>query len=189
MRIPINLSSEPFRGDRPILVGSGALAVVLTLLLCGLIYLITADRARVKDTRVAVAQLDSEVRGISAEQAKLDATLRQPANAEVLQRSVLLNQLLERKAISWTQIFADLGGVLPMDVRLISVRLPQITSTNEVVLDVQVGSKTPEPYIDFLSRLSKSPLFGPVDPKTKQPPTQNEPLYKYGFTVNYAQKL
>jgi type IV pilus assembly protein PilN len=189
VRIPINLSSEPFRRDRPMLVASGALALIMSLMLGGLIFLIAADRARVKDTRLAVSNLDSEVRKMSAEQAKLDQTLRQPANAEVLERSVLLNKLLERKAISWTKIFADLEGVLPADVRLISVRLPQITSQNEVVLDVQVGSKSPEPFIEFLNRLNKSPLFGPVDLKTKQPPTQNEPLYKYGFTVNYAQKL
>ena len=41
----------------------------------------------------------------------------------------------------------------------------------------------------FLNRLKKSPLFGPVDPKSSQPPTQNEPIYKFRFTVNYAQKL
>ncbi len=189
MRIPINLSTEPFRRDRAMLVASSSLAVVLALMLGVLVYLIVGDRARVKDTRVAVSRLDSEVRTISAEQAKLDSTLRQPANAEVLQRSWLLNALLERKSISWTRIFADLEGVMPMDVRLISVRLPQITTQNEVVLDVQVGSKAPEPVIDFLIRLRKSPLFGPVDLKSSQPPTQNEPLYRYRFTVNYAQKL
>jgi Tfp pilus assembly protein PilN len=189
MRIPINLSTEPFQRDRPMLVASGALAVLLALMLGVLVFLILGDRGRVKDTRVAVAQLDTEVRKISSEQARFDSTLRQPANAEVLQRSLLLNTLLERKAISWTRIFADLEGVMPADVRIISVRLPQITSRNEVVLDVQVGAKAPEPVIEFFVRLRKSPLFGPVDPKSSQPPSQNEPLYKYRFTVNYAQKL
>jgi Tfp pilus assembly protein PilN len=172
-----------------VLVGSSALAVVLALMLGVVIFLIMADRARMKDTRVGVERLDAEVRKISAEQAKMDATLRLPANAEVLQRSVLLNALLERKAISWTKIFADLESVMPNDVRIISVRLPQITTHNEVVLDVQAGVKEPQPFIFFLSRLSKSPLFGPVDTKSTQAPTQNEQLYRYRFTVNYAQKL
>jgi type IV pilus assembly protein PilN len=189
MRIPINLSTEPFRRDRPMLVASSAGAVVLALLLGVFVFLILADRARVKDTRAAVASLDSELQKISAEQAQLNATLRQPANAEVLQRSLLLNALLERKSISWTKIFADLEGVLPADVRLISVRLPQITSQNEVVLDLQVGAKAPEPVILFLVHLRQSPLFGPVDLKSTQPPTLQEPLYKYRVTVNYAQKL
>lgn len=189
MRIPINLSTEPFRQDRPMLVASSACAVLLALMLGVVVYLIVADRARVKDTRVAVARLDGELRTISAEQARLEGTLRQPANAEVLQRSYLLNQLLERKSISWTKIFNDLEGVMPADVRIISVRLPQVTSQNEVVLDVQVGAKEPSPFLGFLSRLNRSPLFGPVDIKSTQPPSQNEPLYRYRFTVNYAQKL
>jgi len=171
------------------LVASSALAVVLALMLGFVVFLILADRARVKDTRVAVARLDSELRKISAEQAQLEGTLRQPANAEVLQRSYLLNQLIEKKSISWTKIFNDLEGVMPADVRIISVRLPQVTSQNEVVLDVQVGAKEPGPFLIFLNRLNKSPLFGPVDPKSTQQPTQQEPLFRYRFTVNYAQKL
>ena len=189
MRIPINLSTEPFRRDRPLLVATSTVAVVLAMVLGVVVYLIMADRARVKDTRVAVARLDSEVRKISLEQAKLEGTLRQPANAEVLQRSYLLNTLIQHKSISWTRIFSDLESVMPADVRIISVRLPQVTSQSEVVLDVQVGAKEPAPIIMFMSRLIKSPLFGPVDPKDEQPPTQQEPIYKYRFTVNYAQKL
>jgi Tfp pilus assembly protein PilN len=171
------------------LVASSALAVLLAMMLGFVVFLILADRARVKDTRVGVARLDSELRKISAEQARLEGTLRQPANAEVLQRSYLLNQLIEKKSISWTKIFNDLEGVMPADVRIISVRLPQVNSQNEVVLDVQVGAKEPGPYLIFLNRLNKSPLFGPVDPKSIQAPTQQEPLFRYRFTVNYAQKL
>ena len=189
MKIPINLSTEPFRRDRPVLVASTALASVLALLLCVVVYLIVADRARMKDTRVGVAQLDDELRKITAEQAQLEGTLRMPANAEVLQRSYLLNALLERKSISWTKLFSDLEGVMPLDVRIISVRLPQITNQNEVVLDVEVGAKEMEPFLVFLNHLNKSPLFGPVSPRSTQPPTQQDPLYKFRFTVNYAQKL
>jgi Tfp pilus assembly protein PilN len=189
LRIPINLSTEPFRKDRPALVASSAVAVVLTLLLGVVVYVIAADRGRVKDTRVEVARLDSELRKISSEQARLEGTLRQPANAEVLQRSYLLNTLIEHKAISWTKIFGDLETVMPMETRIISVRLPQITSLNEVVLDVEVGAKDPGPFLVLLNHLNKSPLFGPVAMKGTQPPTQQEPVYKFRFTVNYAQKL
>ena len=189
MRIPINLSTEPFRRDRPLLVASIACAIALALTLGAQLYLIVAERGRVKDTRASVAQLTTELKSITNEQAQLDATLRQPGNAEVLQRSLLLNTILDRKSISWTRIFADLETVLPPNVRIISIRLPQITSQNEVVLDLQVGAQSPEPVLDLFVRLRKSPLFGPVDFKNSMAPTQNEPLYRYRFTVNYAQKL
>src|ERR1051326_660966 len=100
MRISVNLASEPFRRDRPMIVGSVACAVLLVLLLGSLMFLIMANRTRLKDSRAAVAKLNSESRTLSAEQAKLDAALRQPANAEVLERSILLNTLIARKSIS-----------------------------------------------------------------------------------------
>ncbi len=189
MRIPVNLSSEPFRRDRPILVASGACAVLLAGLLCLLIFLIVAERERAKESRAAVNRLNGQLRTVFADQAKLDAFLREPANAVVLERSLLLNQLLERKSVSWTRIFADLESVLPYNVKLISVRLPQINSRNEVMLDMVVGTKEPESVIGFLKKLEESPLFGPLELHSSLPPSQNEPLYRYRVTVNYAQKL
>ena len=85
-----------------------------------------------------MAQLNQELDAISTEQARLDATLRQPVNASILERSLLLNTLVERKSVSWTKIFADLEAVLPPNVRIIQVRLPQIDSANQVLLDMVV---------------------------------------------------
>jgi len=189
MRIPINLASEPFRRDRLQVVLSTVFGVVLVALLGGMLFLILGERDRVKETRVEVERLNAELLKITNDQAQLDATLRQPANAEVLQQSLLLNALVERKAISWAKIFADLGSVQPNDVRVIQIRLPQITSHNEVSLDMEVGAKDAGPVIQFMRNLERSPLFGPVTNSRATPPTQNEPLYRYRITVNYAQKL
>lgn len=189
MRIPINLASEPFRRDRPMLVASAACAVVLLLLLAGQIFLILGARSSAKDVRVSVEKLDRRLRSINAEQARLEQTLRRPENASVLAQSVLLNALVERKSISWTKIFADLESVTPDNVRLIQIRLPQITSQQEVLLDMTVGAQEVDPVLKFLKRLQDSPLFGPVSVHSSAPPSQNQPLYQYRFSVNYAQKL
>lgn len=189
MRIPLNLASEPFRRDRPILAASAALAVVLTLLLGVLIYLIGADRARLSDTRAQVSRLTRDLQSITSEQARLDATLRQNGNAAILEQNVFLNTLVNRKSVSWTRIFSDLEGVMPLNVRLIQVRLPQVDSQNQVLLDMVVGAQTPGPVIDFLKRLQGSPRFGPATVHNSAPPTDNEPLYRYRVSVNYTQKL
>jgi hypothetical protein len=189
MRVPVNLASEPFRKDRPILLASAACAVLLVALLAVLISLIAGERSRAKETRIAVARLNAQIKTIAAEETKFDGFLRQPANAEVLERSLLLNQLLERKSISWTKIFSDIESVLPPNVKLISVRLPQINSQNEVLLDMVVGVKEPESAIGFFKKLEESSLFGPLQGHSSLPPSQSEPLYRYRVTVNYAQKL
>ena len=171
------------------MMASALCAVALAALLAVQIFLIVSDRARMRDTRTTVDQMNAQLRSISAEQARYEATLRQPANAVVLERSLLLNTLVERKAVSWTKIFADLEGVMPNNVRLIQVRLPQINSQNEVLLDMVVGAQSPEPVIDFLKRLQESARFGPATVHNSLPPGQNEPLYRYRVSVNYAQKL
>jgi hypothetical protein len=189
MRVPINLSSEPFRRDRPIVLAFGVAAVALAALLIAMSVLIVSERARAKENRIAVDRLNAELRKVAVEQAKYDAFLHQPANAEVLERSLLLNTLVERKSVSWSRIFSDIESVLPYNVKLIQVRLPAINSRNEVLLDMVVGAASPEPVIGFLKKLEESPLFGPVEGHNSLPPTNNEPLYRYRVTVNYAQKL
>jgi Tfp pilus assembly protein PilN len=189
MRIPINLASEPFRNDRPMVIASTVCAVALAVLLAVLSLLIVSGRARMKETRTAVARLTTETEKLAREQAQLDSVLRQPANAEVLQRSLFLNTLVERKSISWTRIFSDLESVLPYNVRIIQVRLPQINSRHEVSLDMTVGAQDPGPVIEFLKRLQASPLFGPATLHNWLPPAQNEPLYRYRISVDYGQKL
>ncbi|MEO8027828.1 MAG: hypothetical protein ABI823_15195 [Bryobacteraceae bacterium] len=189
MRVPINLASEPFRRDRPILVATIAMGGVLTALLALQTFLVFSERARMSETRDAIEVLNKEVMRFNTEQAKIDGAMRQPENAEVLQRSLLLNTLINRKSISWTRMFADIGQVMPADVRLITVRLPNINSRNEVLLDMVVGAKSPEPVIQFIRRLEGAPMFGPTTIHTQLPPGQNDPLYRARISVSYAQKL
>jgi|SRR5579863_286170 len=189
MGIPINLASEPFRRDRPMLVASGACAVALVGLLGLLIFLIFAGRARARDNRVGVAQLTAQLNAATLEQVQVEQLLRQPPNAQVFQRSIMLNALVERKSISWTRIFADLESVMPYNVLLVQVRLPQINSRQEVSLDMIVGAKDWVPVSEFLHQLEGSPLFGPPVVHDFVPPSQTQPLYQYRLSVDYAQKL
>ena len=189
MRIPINLASEPFRHDRAKLLVTAICSVALLALLGAQIWLILGERERAAENRERVARLNAELAQIRAGQSAADATLQQPVNAEVLERSVLLNSLVQRKAISWTRLFADIEQVLPNNVRLIQVRLPQVNIRNEVTLDMEVGAQDPLQAIEFTDRLAASKLFGPTTLLRHDPPTQNEPLHKYRLTVSYAQKL
>ena len=189
MRIPINLASEPFRHDRAKLLATVLCSAALVGLLGVQTLVILGERERAAENRERAGRLNAELAEIRAGQATADTTIQQPVNAEVLERSVLLNSLVQRKAISWTRLFADIEEVLPNNVRLIQVRLPQVNIRNEVTLDMEVGAMDPLQAIEFTDRLAASNLFGPATLLRSDPPTQNEPLYKYRLTVSYAQKL
>lgn len=187
-RIPINLASAPFRRDRPLLVASATVGVLLFLLLAVMTYLVVLERNRASEARVAIAQLERQISTQQREQTRIDGILRQEANAEVLERSVFLNALLLRKGISWTKLFGDMETVMPPTVRLVSVR-PQVTAQNQLQLDVVVASNSTEPVIDMLMKFEQSPVFGATAIASWLPPSQTEPFYRYRLTVSYAQKL
>lgn len=189
VRIQINLASDPFRRDRPILVASAVLAGVLAIVLMLQVGAIVRGREQAADTRVTLDRLNGQLAKVKAEQAKLDATLSRPENAEVLERSQFLNSLIERKAISWTRIFADLEKVVPYNVRLVSVKLPQVNAENQVQLDMMVGAESFGPVFEMLKRLAASPQFGPASVINSLPPSQTDKLWKYRVSVSYAQKL
>ena len=188
MKIPINLASQPFRRGRAMLVASIAVSLLLVGTLGVLILLAKADSNQLVDARREVNQLQEQIRKVETTQARQDALLRQPANAEVLERSVFINSLLLRKGISWTRILADMEKVLPYNVRIIQIH-PTLTASNQVLLDMTVGSETQPPVIQFLVNLEQSPLFGSVLDHSILAPTQSEPICRNHVTVIYGQKL
>jgi type IV pilus assembly protein PilN len=188
VKIGINLATQPFRRDRPMLVASGALAVALGGLFGLLLSLEYMERGQMSDTRREIARLQSQIRQLGAGQAQLDGVLLQPENAEVLERSLFLNALLMRKGISWTRIFEDLEKTLPHNVRVISVR-PTVNAQNQRSLEMNVGAESTEPVVEMLLRLESSELFGATQVHNMLPPSQTDPLYRYRVSVNYAQKL
>ena len=188
MKVPINLASQPFRRDRAMIVASAAVALALVFSLGVLVSLTISDRNQSADVRRDIARLNVMIREATRSQAEHDAVLRQPANAEVLERSVFLNTLLYRKGISWTRLLSDLEKVMPPNVRLLNIR-PYVTGKNQVTLDLTVGAENIDAAGPLFKALESSPVFGGLFQQTFQPPTQAEPLYRYRITVNYAQKL
>jgi len=149
---------------------------------------ILRERDAARNDREAYARLDTQLRSLDAEYNRMAAQLRQPASTVVFDRSAFLNILLQRKGISWTRLFADLEAVFPPSVRLVAVR-PYLTGDNQVQLDMVVGAAAPEPVIQLIQKLEGSPVFGATSLLSSQPPSQNEPLYRYRVSVSYAQQL
>jgi hypothetical protein len=158
------------------------------------VVLILHERSRAADLRRTIEAETRELHRYERDQAQFSTVLAKPENADVFSTSVFLNQLIARRAVSWTRVFKDLSTVMPPNMRLLGIRLPQLpaedaSGTNHVQLDMAVGTDRPETVIDLLKKLQESNLFGAATVVSQQPPTQNDPLYKFRVTVGYAQKL
>lgn len=190
----INLASHPFRRERAQNVGIGLVCGLLACtFLVGLSLFFTA-RQHADDIRREIRGQEAELQRVRRDEGGFASFLAKPDNADVFSRNVFLNELIARRAVSWTVVFRDLEKTLPANMRLEGLRLPQVsgqdaTGTNRVMLDMIVGTAQPETFIELLKRLQSSPLFGAAQVLGQQPPTQNDPLFKFRVTVAYAQKL
>jgi len=186
--IPINLAREPFRRDRPILVASVSVGVLLVFSLAFLLWIAATERIAAAQTQAQLTSTNAQLTKIRAEQAKLDAQTRRPEYAIVFDRNTLINELIRRKAISWTRIFSDLGTVLPENVRITSIR-PQVNALDQLSLDMTVEADAAPQVLGFVAKLESSTVFGSTEVSNFTSQNQNDPYVHYIISVNYAQKL
>lgn len=188
MKIPINLASEPFRRNRALMVASSAVCVALLVSLGVLISLAMKDSEQLADAHRQVNHLRQRIDDVGKQQAKLEAVIQKPENATVLERSVFLNALLQRKGVSWNQIFTDLEKTIPYNVKLLRIH-PMVDAQDHVTLEMVVAAESAVPVLRMLLAFRESPKFGPATPGGTIPPSQSEPLFRYTFWVPYAQKI
>ena len=193
--VQINVASQPFQRERARTALLAAICGALTCSLLVLIGLFLHVRAQAGQLRNVINGQRTQLQILQRQQNGYSSVLGRPENADVFSTSVFLNQLIARRAVSWTGVFRDLSKIMPNNVRLEGIRLPQLAEedavrgANHVELDMIVGTDSPDAVIEFLKRLQQSDLFGAAQAISQTPPTQNDPLYKFRIMVAYAQKL
>ena len=188
MRLELNLATKPFGRRRLFWVSASSAGMMLLGIAAALVTLYVQNREPAPRFVLKEAELRSQLRALQAEEADLKRKFTEPANAEVLERSLFLNELLYRKGISWTRTFSDLELIFPPRVRVEQIR-PQVTPDNDVLLEMTVGAETRPDFIDLLKVLEESEVFGTPDVRGSSPPTEQDPVFKYRLLVRYEQQL
>jgi type IV pilus assembly PilN-like protein len=155
---PLNLASQPFRNERlPVLALAVAAAAVLALTVQHGLLLRELRPGRTSATR-------KEAESLEAESARLRAEARSPrtprAEPAGLAEWGLIKDLVDRRAFSWTLLFAHLESVLPDGVHLTLI-IPSVKK-GEVLLDVAAVARTPEDAREFVRRLEGREEFDDV---------------------------
>ena len=158
MRLDINLASQPYEDARQFWLRWGTAltaAVVLTLVL--LTITITGwfnarrDHAKIAEFQAQIAQRDRK-------REEAEAFLNRPENRATRDQSQFLNQLIERKSLSWTHVLEDLEKVMPARVHLISIH-PELDEDNQLTLKMQVAGDSRERAIELARRMEDSGHF------------------------------
>jgi Tfp pilus assembly protein PilN len=155
---PLNLASQPFRNERlPVLALAVAAAAVLALTVQHALLLRELRPGRTSATRQEATALEAESARLRAEARSPRVTKAEPAG---LAEWGLIKDLVDRRAFSWTLLFAHLESVLPDGVHLVSIA-PSVRK-GEVLLEVAAVARTPEDAREFVRRLEGREEFDDV---------------------------
>jgi type IV pilus assembly protein PilN len=157
MRITVTLATRPYVELRPFFL---RLRILMGVLAAVCVAAIVVAHIEQKKLDVATEQIDRlHARTLTAQQEKRanEQRMRQPANAEVLDRAHFLNALFLRKSFSWTAVMMDLETVLPVGVQVTSIE-PAVTAEGDVIIRLRVSGDR-DRAVQLVRNLERSKRF------------------------------
>jgi type IV pilus assembly protein PilN len=158
MRLNINLATQPYEDARQFWLRWGtALVAIATLTLALLAFTIMSwftarrDHATIASYRAQIAQRDR-----TRQQA--EQFLNRPENRSTRDECQFLNELIERKSLSWTHVLEDLETVMPARVHLVSIH-PELDEDNQLKLKMVVGGDSRDRALELARRMEESRHF------------------------------
>jgi type IV pilus assembly protein PilN len=166
MRLNINLASQPYEDARQFWLrwgtGLAALAILTIALLMITIsgwFAARRDRGNIAELRAQIAQRDQTRR-------QAEAFLNRPENRATRDKSQFVNELIERKSLSWTRVLEDLEKVMPARVHLVSIH-PEVDEDNRLLLKMLVAGDSRDRAIELARRMEESRRFTQTYIKTE----------------------
>jgi Tfp pilus assembly protein PilN len=109
------------------------------------------DRKKLSDLRAQIAQRDQE-------QATAEALLNRPENRVMREKSQYLNDLIVRKAFSWTQAIETLERLMPPKIHLVSIA-PELNEDNQLAIKMVVAGDSSDRAFELVRKMEGSKHF------------------------------
>jgi type IV pilus assembly protein PilN len=158
MRIDINLASQPYEDARQFWMRWGTALGILGLLTLVLLVLDITGWVGAHQDRVQKAQKQALIADRDRVRAEADRILSLPDNRTTRDQSRYLNELIERKAFSWTRVLENLEKVMPARVHLVSIS-PELDENNELALKMTVAGDSWDRGVELQRRMEESRRF------------------------------
>ena len=156
-----NLATRPFYNDRGVRVAIGAVAIVAL----GLTIFNAAEAWRLQSANRRLGQVVQNNERQARDYRDKARVSRQSLNREELAavelRAREANQLIDRRAFSWTELLNQFQATLPPDVRITAVQ-PQIDPDGRLLIVVSVVSRTGEDIEEFMAAMEGTGAFSGV---------------------------
>ncbi|HLH08497.1 MAG TPA: PilN domain-containing protein [Terriglobales bacterium] len=157
MRLNINLASQPYEDAREVYLRWGTAVVIVGLLAAVLCYATFSAWHRYHSINGDIAREKTTLQKLNQQQAEDLAILNEPKNSDVRQQAAFLNDLIERKAVSWTHIFNILEKMMPPQMHVVALR-PKLDN-GDILLELDVAGQSRERALELVRRMEQSPSF------------------------------
>jgi type IV pilus assembly protein PilN len=158
MRLDVNLATRPYEDTRQFWIRWGSAVALIAILTGALLYSTATEWSFAEKDRSIMSQYKAQIANRDQERSRAEAVLNRPENRTTRDRSQFLNQLIERKAFSWTQVFADLEKMMPARLHVVSIH-PEVTEDNQLQIKLVVAGESPERALDLVRKMEQSPRF------------------------------
>ncbi|MGZ4829142.1 MAG: PilN domain-containing protein [Candidatus Angelobacter sp.] len=188
MRLNINLASQKYEDVRQFYVRWSVaigLAALLMVLLIGLAWINFTGSS---ESSQRIKGLQGEIAGLQKQRAAAEAVSNLPENHDVNAQKNYWNQQINRRQLSWTQLFNDLQRIMPARAYLSSVH-PEVTPDNRLKLTLVVMGDTHDNGLELQKKMEKSERFRSpkitAETTQKQQKTESQ-LFKFDIVTYYT---
>jgi type IV pilus assembly protein PilN len=158
MRLDINLASQPYEDARQFWLHWGTALGATSILTIALMAYTTMGWFAARRDHTTIASCRAEIAQRDRTRQLAQDFLNRPENRTTRDQSQFLNELIERKSLSWTRVLEDLEKVMPTRVHLVSIH-PELDDDNQLKLKMVVGGDSRDRALELARRMEDSRRF------------------------------
>ena len=158
MRLKLNLATQPYAEVRQFMFRWTVGLAVLAVVTIGLLYFAGTALRSWNAARKQQSDVQAKITERDQLRQSAQAYLNQPQNRDTRDRSQFLNELIARKAFSWTQVFSDLEKIMPVGLHVVSVT-PGVNEDNQIEVKMNVNGRSRDRAIELVRQLENSRHF------------------------------
>ena len=162
MRLNINLASQPYEDARQFWMRWGTGLAALAIVTLALVVMTISGWFVARRDHANIAQLKAEIAQRDHTRQLAEDFLNRPENRATRDQSQFLNELIQRKAFSWTRVLEDLEKVMPARVHLVSIQ-PELDDDNQLKLKLSVAGDSRDRALELARRMEDSRRFARTD--------------------------
>lgn len=153
-----NLSTRPFYNVRAVQAVLGAAsAIALAVTLFNVVQVVRLAMSQ-QSLGGRAAEAEQEAARLRADATRILAQINRQELEVVADAAREANQIIDQRAFSWTELFAQFEATLPPDVRITAVR-PRLERAGDFIVSVGVEARQPEDLDAFVEALETDGAF------------------------------